>query len=83
MVLPFAVHWKEIGILLDVDFRELEKLEKTFQNDSIRCSEEMIKKWLQSDRNATKKKLLTSIKLATVSPTQISVTHGKLNGIDL
>ena len=43
----------------------------------------MINKWLQSDRNASQNKLIASIKLATVTPQQISLTHKILNGMDL
>jgi len=31
------MYWKEIGILLDVDSKELEELEKICPNDFIRC----------------------------------------------
>ena len=64
--LPYAVYWKEIGILLDVDSKQLEEFEQTCPNDL----------------NASQK-LLTSIKLATVTPPQISRYHKILNGIDL
>ena len=83
LVLPHAAHWKEIGILLDVDSKQLEELEQTCPNDFIRCCKEMINKWLQSDRNVSQRKLFASIKLATVTPLQISQTHKMLNGIDL
>ena len=43
----------------------------------------MINKWLQSDRNASQNKLIASIKLATLTPLQISLTHKILNGMDL
>ena len=43
----------------------------------------MINKWLQSDRNASQNKLIASIKLATVTPQQISLTHKILNGMEL
>ena len=43
----------------------------------------MINKWLQSDRNVSQKKLFASIKLATATPPQISLTYKILNGIDL
>ena len=77
------MHWKEIGILLDVDIKQLEELEQTCPNDFIRCCKEMINKWLQNDRNASQNKLLASIKLATVTPLQINFTHRILNGIHL
>ena len=83
IVLPYAIYWKEIGILLDVDSKQLEELEQTCPNDYIRCCKEMINKWLQSDRNASQKKLFASIKLATVTPPQISLTHKILNGMNL
>ena len=79
-VLPHAMHWKEIGILLDVDSKELEDLEKTHPNYFIRCCKEMINKWLQRDRNASQKKLFASIKLANVTPLQINLTHKIING---
>ena len=69
------MHWKEIGILLDVDSKQLEELEQTCPNDFIRCCKEMINKWLQRDRNVSQKKLFACIKLATVTPLQISSTH--------
>ena len=72
IVLPYAVHWKEIGIFLDVDSKELETLEQTYHNDFVRCCKEMIHKWLQSDKNATQNKLFESIKLAIITPSQIS-----------
>ena len=75
IVLPYAMHWKEIGILLDVDSKQLEELEQTCPNDFIRCCKEMINKWLQRDRNASQRKLFASIKLATMTPLQISLTH--------
>ena len=71
IVLPYAVHWKEIGIFLDVDSKELEQLEQTYHNDFVTCCKEMINKWLQSDRNATESKLFASIK-KTITPSQIS-----------
>ena len=83
IVLPYAIHWKEIGILLDVDFKQLEVLKKTFPNDFIRCCEEMINKWLQTDRNASQKKLFACIKLATKTPSPVSFPHETLNGIVL
>ena len=83
IVLPYAIYWKEIGILLDVDSKQLEELEQTCPNDYIRCCKEMINKWLQSDRNASQNKLIASIKLATVTPLQISLTHKILNGMNL
>ena len=58
IVLPYAIYWKEIGILLDVDSKQLEELEQTCPNDYIRCCKEMINKWLQSDRNASQKNYL-------------------------
>ena len=82
-ILPHAMYWKEIGTLLNVDSKQLEDLEKTFPNYFIRCCKEMINKWLQSDRNVSQKKLIASIKQATVTPPQISLTHKILNGIDL
>ena len=75
------MYWKEIGILLDVDSKELEELEQTCPNDFIRCCKEMINKWLKSDRNASQKKLFASIKLATVTSPQINLTHKMLNGM--
>ena len=83
LVLPHAAHWKEIGILLDIDSKQLEELEQTCPNDFIRCCKEMINKWLQSDRNVSQRKLFATIKLATITPLQISQTHKMLNGIDL
>ena len=68
IVLPHAIHWKEIGILLDVDSKQLEELEKTYPNDFIRCCKEMINKWLQTDRNVSQRKLLACLKLATLTP---------------
>ena len=75
IVLPYAMHWKEIGILLDVDSEQLDELEQTCPNNFIRCCKEMINKWLQRDRNASQKKLFASIKLATVTSLQYSSTH--------
>ena len=83
IVLPYAIYWKEIGILLDVDSKQLERLEQTCPNDFIRCCKEMINKWLQSDRNASQNKLIASIKLATVTSPQISLPHkiqGRMEG---
>ena len=83
IVLPHAICWKEIGFFLDVDTKQLEELEQTCPNDVIRCCKEMINKWLQSDRNASQKKLCSSIKLATVTPLQIHIAHKIQNGINL
>ena len=73
----------KIGILLDVDSKQLEELEKTYPNDFIRCCKEMINKWLQTDRNASQRKLLASLKLATLTPSPISLPYDTPNGIAL
>ena len=78
IVLPCAIHWKEIGVLLDVDSKQLEELEKTYPNDFIRCCKEMINKWLKTDRNASQRKLFASIKLVTVP---ISLPDRAQNGM--
>ena len=83
IVAPHAIHWKEIGILLDVDSKQLEELEKTYPNDFIRCYKEIINKWLQADRNASQRKLFACLKLATITPSPVGFPHEKLNGIVL
>ena len=62
-ILPHAKLWKEIGILLNIDPSQLEKVKQSCSNDHIRCCKEMIMKWLQSDITASQEKLNTSIKL--------------------
>ena len=81
IVLPHAIHWKEIGILLDVDSKQLEEFEKTYPNDFIRCCKEMINKWLHTDRNASQRKLLACLKLATITPSSINQPYETLNGM--
>ena len=62
-ILPHAVLWKEIGVLLNIDPDQLEEVKQSSSNDSIRCCKEMIMKWLQSDKTASQEKLTKSIKL--------------------
>ena len=63
IILPHAVLWKEIGILLNIDPGQLEEIKQSCPNNSIRCCEEMIIQWLQSDETASQEKLIASIKL--------------------
>ena len=63
IILPHAVLWKEIGILLNIDPGQLKEVKQSCSNDSIRCCKEMITKWLQSDKTASQEKLIASINL--------------------
>ena len=73
LIIPHAQHWKEIGILLDIDFNQLEELEQTYHNDLTKCCKQMIQRWMQTDKNPSHKKLVISIKLATTTqPLQIN-----------
>ena len=63
IILPHAVLWKEIGILLNIDQSQLEEVKQSCSNDSIRCCKEIIMKWLQSDKTASEEKFIASIKL--------------------
>ena len=83
VILPYAMYWKGIGMLLDVDSKTLVELEQTSPNDFIRCCKEMINKWLQNDRNASQKKLIVSTKMAAVTSLQMSSSDKILNGMDL
>ena len=63
IILPHATLWKEIGILLNIDSDQLEEVQQSCSNVSIRCCKVMILKWLQNDKTASQEKLIASIKL--------------------
>ena len=49
--------------MLNIDPDQLEEVKQSCSNDSIRCCEEMIMKWLKSDKTASQEKLIASTKL--------------------
>ena len=63
IILPHAVLWMEVGILLNIAPVQLEEVKQSCSNDSIRCCKKMIMKWLQNDKTASQEKLTSSIKL--------------------
>ena len=67
IILPHALLWKEIGILLNINPDQLEEVKQSYSNDSIRCCKEMILQWLHSDETASQEKLIGSIKLGKES----------------
>ena len=61
MIIPkYAIYWKEIGIGLSLSYEALQIIEADFPKTTERCTN-MLVKWLQTDVNATWKKLLQVI----------------------
>ena len=64
----YAAHWKDIGALLDVKKGILDGIERNFPSNVSWCSNELLEKWLESNEDASWKKLIQAIdKLAVTT----------------
>ena len=74
-----AANWKRIGHLLDMPPGALDAIEKTHHGNVKWCCDDMFEKWLQSDPNASWRKVFDAIdSLIHNEPvTSITVTQGR------
>lgn len=63
----YAVHWKEIGTLLNLPSWTLDIIKHDNIGRTEACCNAMLKKWLQEDHSASWKKLLEVIESPAVS----------------
>ncbi|XP_065894224.1 uncharacterized protein [Dysidea avara] len=60
----YAIHWKTIGLELNLSSDVLCIIEAGNKADHVRCCQDMFKKWLERDPEATWKKLLEAASVA-------------------
>ena len=64
---PYAAHWWEIGIFLNIEPGQLEVIKQDNPADSNRCCSVLFMKWLRGTENASWEKMFEAIDQATVS----------------
>jgi len=57
----YATHWREIGVLLNLDNPKLDIIKADNPNNVVRCCDVMLSEWLRLDLSATWKKLFDVI----------------------
>ena len=89
LIVPkYAVHWRLIGTLLEIDKHTIDKIEQTSPKDNCLCCKNLLQTWLEKDTSASWKKInqviesdaLTTL-VAVLNPTAIAqkVPSGKLH----
>ena len=83
----YAAQWRIIGTLLDVSKGRLDGIERSFPSNAFWCCNKMLEIWLETDINATWRKMVEAldspavVAAATTSSTvihpAISTTFGK------
>ena len=63
----YAIHWREIGIQLDLAWETLEIIENDNHYKAKACCNAMFNKWLQVDTTASWRQLFTAIESPAVS----------------
>ncbi len=56
-----VVHWKELGTELGLTNTFLSTLHSNYPNDDSKIKSELIKKWITTDTNPTREKLLSAM----------------------
>ena len=64
----YAAHWRDIGALLGIKKGILDGIERNFPSNVSWCSNELLEKWLESNKDASWQKLIQAIdKLAVTT----------------
>ena len=63
-----AVSWKTLGTVLlhSHDAEQLKRIEKNYSHDVIQCCRQMLKKWLETDKDASWEKLIRGLQHPSV-----------------
>ena len=79
----YAAHWKVIGTLLGIKKGILDTIEVTFPTNIPRCCNMLLETWLESDTNASWKKIIQIIDspaVAALIPANITATVDSQQG---
>lgn len=58
-----VVSWKDLGLLLDVEYEELQKIEHKYRQDVEDCKKEMLNLWLKRrGKDATRRNIIEALK---------------------
>jgi len=76
ITLKYAPHWKEIGLLLDLNHSQLEIINADNPNSVKSCCNKMLAEWLRVDIHASWKKLFAAIDSIVVLDDQTITSQG-------
>ena len=80
---PISYKWRELGLQLDLDDGDLENITGE-GNRCYRCLSSTLQHWVKNDRDATKAKLVETLKSSAIGERRLagkveqSGKHGKL-----
>ena len=58
-----VVSWKDLGLQLDVEYEELQKIEHKYRQDVEDCKKEMLNLWLKRrGKDATRRNIIEALK---------------------